>query len=125
MFLRLGVGTNWAGPAQPRKLAYVSSAALRVIIQAGKVLQGNRGEIGICNARGGVGMFSRFLICHSLTKIYDTEKEAFACVSCLTRLHPGHRAQSPVTISTIILAVVVLASAAMLVPPLWTALIEK
>ena len=41
-------------------------------------------------------MFSRFLICHSLTKIYDTEKEAFACVSCLTRLHPGHRAQSPV-----------------------------
>jgi anti-anti-sigma factor len=60
------------------KLAYVSSAGLRVIIQAGKVLQGNGGEIGICNARGGVRDVLEVFDMHSLMKIYDTEKEAFA-----------------------------------------------
>ena len=36
------------------KLEYVSSAGLRVILRAAKLLQENRGELKICNARGGV-----------------------------------------------------------------------
>src|SRR5436189_5438979 len=43
------------------KLAYVSSAGLRVIIQAGNVLPGNGGEIGICNAGGGVRVSCIFM----------------------------------------------------------------
>ena len=60
------------------KVAYVSSAGLRVILRAAKLLQENRGELKICNARGGVRDVFEVFDLHSLIKVYDTEKEAFA-----------------------------------------------
>ena len=58
------------------KLAYLSSAGLRVILRAAKQLQENRGELTICNAKGGVRDALETFGLHSLMKIYNTEKEA-------------------------------------------------
>jgi anti-sigma B factor antagonist len=60
------------------KLEYVTSAGLRVILRGAKLLQGHRGELKICNARDGVRNVLETSGCHSLIKMYDTEKEAFA-----------------------------------------------
>jgi anti-sigma B factor antagonist len=60
------------------KLEYVSSAGLRIIIRAAKLLQTNRGELKICNARGVVRDALETAGFHSLIKIYDSEKEAFS-----------------------------------------------
>jgi anti-anti-sigma factor len=56
----------------------VSSAGLRVILRAAKLLQENGGELKICNARGGVRDVLEVWNFHSLIKVYETEKEAFA-----------------------------------------------
>ena len=58
------------------KLEYVSSAGLRVIIRGAKLLQGNRGEFKICNARGAVRDALETSGFYSLINIYDSEKEA-------------------------------------------------
>jgi anti-sigma B factor antagonist len=60
------------------KLEYVSSAGLRVILRGAKLLQGNRGELKICNASGLVRNVLETSGFNSLIKIYDTEKEAFS-----------------------------------------------
>jgi anti-anti-sigma factor len=60
------------------RLAYISSAGLRVILRVGRLLQANRGELKICNARGLVRDVLETSGFHSLIKMYDTEKEAFA-----------------------------------------------
>jgi anti-sigma B factor antagonist len=60
------------------QLDYVSSAGLRVIVTGAKLLQGHRGELKICNAKGGVKSVLETSGFHSLIKIYDTEKEAVA-----------------------------------------------
>ena len=60
------------------KLDYVTSAGLRVILRGSQFLQGNRGELKICNARDLVRNVLETSGFHSLIKIYDTEQEAFA-----------------------------------------------
>jgi stage II sporulation protein AA (anti-sigma F factor antagonist) len=63
------------------KLGYVSSAGLRVIIQAAKLLQVNRGTLTICSAVGGVRDVLETSGFPSLLKIYDTEQDAVAAFS--------------------------------------------
>ena len=60
------------------KLEYVSSAGLRIIIRGAKLLQGNRGELEICNATGLVRNVLETCGFPTLIKIYDTEQEAFS-----------------------------------------------
>jgi anti-sigma B factor antagonist len=60
------------------KLDYVTSAGLRVILRGAKLLEGRRGELKICNARDGVRTVLETSGFHSLIKVYDTEKEAYA-----------------------------------------------
>jgi anti-anti-sigma factor len=57
---------------------YVSSAGLRVIVTCAELLQGKRGELKICNAKGGVKSVLETSGFDSLIKLYDTEKEAIA-----------------------------------------------
>ena len=59
------------------KLTYISSAGLRVIVQAAKSLNARSGELKICNARDEVKNVLRISGFHNLIKIYDTESEAF------------------------------------------------
>ena len=63
------------------KLDYVSSAGLRVIIRASKLLQAARGEMKICHANGVEKEVLEKSGFNSLLKIYDTEKEAVAAHS--------------------------------------------
>jgi len=58
------------------KLEYLSSAGLRVILRGAKLLQGNRGELKICNARDLVRKVLETSGFNSLIKVYDTEQEA-------------------------------------------------
>ena len=60
------------------KLDYVSSAGLRVILRGAQLLQGNRGELKICNANGLVRNVLETSGFNSLIKVYDTEKDAFS-----------------------------------------------
>lgn len=60
------------------KLDYVTSAGLRVILRGAKLLEGKRGELKICNAREAVRNVLETSGFHSLIKVYDTEKDAFA-----------------------------------------------
>ena len=60
------------------KLAYLSSAGLRVILQIAKLLDEKRGELKICKAAGGVRYTLDLVGFHSLIKIYDTEHDAFS-----------------------------------------------
>ena len=64
-----------------RKLEYVSSAGLRIILRASKLLQSGNGELKICNATGVVKEVLENSGFNSLLKIYDTEKEAVAAFS--------------------------------------------
>jgi len=59
------------------ELEYVSSAGLRVILRGAKLLQGKRGELKICNAKGPVRDVLETSGFKSLIKVYDTEQEAF------------------------------------------------
>ena len=60
------------------ELEYVSSAGLRVILRGAKLLQGKRGELKICNAKGLVRDVLETSGFKSLIKVYDTEQEAFS-----------------------------------------------
>ena len=62
------------------KLEYVTSMGLRVIVLLARQLQESRGELMICNARDMVKDAFEIFGLHDLTKIYDTEKEAFAAL---------------------------------------------
>ena len=57
-------------------LEYVSSAGLRIILRASKLLQGRNGEFRICNATGMVREVLASSGFDSLLKTYDTEKDA-------------------------------------------------
>ncbi len=59
-------------------LEYVSSAGLRVILRASKLLQNSNGEIKICHANGVVEEVLQTSGFNSLLNVYDTEKEAVA-----------------------------------------------
>jgi anti-sigma B factor antagonist len=59
------------------KLAYLSSAGLRVIMKAANLLRDNRGELKICSARGIVSEALTIAGFDRLIKNYDTETEAF------------------------------------------------
>jgi anti-sigma B factor antagonist len=56
----------------------VSSAGLRVILTGAKLLQGQRGELKICNAKGKVKQVLETSGFNNLIRIYDSEKEAVA-----------------------------------------------
>jgi anti-sigma B factor antagonist len=60
------------------KLEYVTSAGLRVILRGARLLQENRGELKICNARGAVKDALEMFGFPSLLKVYDSEKEALS-----------------------------------------------
>ncbi len=58
------------------RLDYVSSAGLRVILRAAKLLQAKNGRLTICGAGGNVKTVLETAGFNSLLKICDTEKEA-------------------------------------------------
>jgi anti-sigma B factor antagonist len=60
------------------KLEYVTSAGLRVILRVARLLQENRGELKLCNARGAVKDALEMFGFHSLLKVYDSEQEALS-----------------------------------------------
>jgi anti-anti-sigma factor len=62
------------------RLEYLTSVGLRVIVRLAKLLQESGGELMICNVRGFVKDAFEIFGLHDLTKIYDTEKEAFAAI---------------------------------------------
>jgi len=62
------------------RLEYVTSVGLRVIVRLAKLLQESGGELMICNAKGVVKDAFEIFSFRDLTKIYDTEKEAFAAI---------------------------------------------
>ena len=59
-------------------LDFVSSAGLRVILRAAKLLQVSKGELKICGAKQQVGNVLVTAGFDSLIKLYATEQEAFA-----------------------------------------------
>jgi anti-anti-sigma factor len=63
------------------KLDYVSSAGLRVILQAAKLLQAKHGKLTICSAAGSVKTVLETAGFDSLLNTYATEKEAVAAFS--------------------------------------------
>src|SRR3954463_14823781 len=63
------------------KLTYVSSAGLRIIVRAAKLLQVNHGKLVICGAAGGVKSVLTSAGINSLLRIYDTELDALAALS--------------------------------------------
>jgi len=69
------VALNLAG------LDYVSSAGMRVILQAAKLLQAKGGKLTLCNAAGNVKTALETSGFRSLLKMYDSEKDAVAALS--------------------------------------------
>ena len=63
------------------QVEFISSAGLRIILRAAKLLQTANGELKICGARAAVKDVMQMSGFDSLLKIYDTEKEAFAAFS--------------------------------------------
>jgi len=59
-------------------LEYVSSAGLRVILKAAKVLQASQGELKICHAKGLVKEVMDISGFNQILSIYDTENDALA-----------------------------------------------
>src|SRR4051794_18554023 len=60
------------------KVEFVSSAGLRIILRAAKLMQHRDGEMKICGAVPVVREVMETSGFDSLLKLYDTEKEAFA-----------------------------------------------
>jgi anti-anti-sigma factor len=58
------------------KLAYLTSAGLRVILQTAKLLDDKRGELKICKATGLVREALDLIGSDNLIKMYDTEYDA-------------------------------------------------
>lgn len=59
-------------------LEYVSSAGLRVILKAAKVLQASHGEMKICHVSGLVKEVMDISGFNQILRIYDTETDALA-----------------------------------------------
>ncbi len=62
------------------KLEFVSSAGLRVILTAAKLLQSSRGEMRICGAHGVVREVLESSGFNHLVKIDETESDAIAAL---------------------------------------------
>lgn len=60
------------------KLEYLSSAGLRAILVAAKLLQHARGEMRICNPNDTVREVLEISGFHSLLRLHDTEADALA-----------------------------------------------
>lgn len=60
------------------KVTYVSSAGLRIILRAAKLLQTAHGEMKLCSAQDTVKDVMQTAGFDSLLKLYDTEQDAFA-----------------------------------------------
>ncbi|MFO1027641.1 MAG: STAS domain-containing protein [Acetobacteraceae bacterium] len=63
------------------KVEYVSSAGLRIILRAAKLLQNAHGEMKLCAAQETVKDVMLTAGFDSLLKLYDSEKDAFAAFS--------------------------------------------
>ena len=64
-----------------KNLEYLSSAGLRVILTAAKLLQASAGEMKICQANGVVKEVLETSGFNSLVHMYDDEKDAVAAFS--------------------------------------------
>ncbi len=64
-----------------KNLEYMSSAGLRVILTAAKLLQASAGEMKICQANGVVKEVLETSGFNSLVNMYDDEKDAVAAFS--------------------------------------------
>ncbi|UCD67850.1 MAG: STAS domain-containing protein [Betaproteobacteria bacterium] len=62
------------------KLDYVSSAGLRAILVAAKLLQNARGEMRICSPNDTVREVLEISGFHSLLRLHDTEADALATI---------------------------------------------
>lgn len=62
------------------KMEYVSSAGLRVILTAGKLLKSSMGEMKICHANGVVKEVLETSGFNHIIDIYDEEKDAIAAL---------------------------------------------
>lgn len=60
------------------QLEYVSSAGLRVLLLAAKLVEASDGEMKICHPNGSVKEVMETSGFHSLLRMYDTEKDALA-----------------------------------------------
>jgi anti-anti-sigma factor len=58
------------------KLEFLTSAGVRAILRGAALLKGRRGELKICNPRGGIRDVLKNSGFDSLIKIYDSEKDA-------------------------------------------------
>jgi anti-sigma B factor antagonist len=63
------------------KMEYVSSAGLRVILTAAKLLKSSKGEMKICHANGVVKEVLETSGFNHIIDIYDEEKDAIAALS--------------------------------------------
>ena len=62
------------------KMEYVSSAGLRIILTAAKLLKSSMGEMKICHANGVVKEVLEISGFNHLIDIYDEEKDAIAAL---------------------------------------------
>ena len=69
------------GQGHVNNLEYLSSAGLRVILTAAKLLQAAAGEMKICQANGVVKDVLEMSGFDSLVHMYDDEKDAVAAFS--------------------------------------------
>ena len=72
-------------------LDYVSSAGLRIILRASKLLQGRNGKFRICNATGLVREVLESSGFDSLLKTYDTERDAVSSFAGYGSSRTRHR----------------------------------
>jgi anti-sigma B factor antagonist len=62
--------------ANLQNLEFLTSAGMRVFVQAAKLLQGKRGELKICSARPEIKEMLEVSGFNSLIAVYDTEEDA-------------------------------------------------
>ncbi len=74
--VRIAQGGNSKVLLNLDKLEYLSSAGLRVILLAAKLLQASRGELKICHANGVVKEIMEVSGFDSLLRMYDSENDA-------------------------------------------------
>ena len=63
------------------KVDYISSAGLRIILRAAKLLQTAHGELKLCGPQSSVRDVMETAGFDSLLKVYETERDAFAAFS--------------------------------------------
>ena len=74
--IRIAKGSRGKVVLNLDELEYVSSAGLRVILRAAKLLEKADGEMKICHPNASVKKVMETSGFHSLLRMYDTEKNA-------------------------------------------------